>query len=158
MHSDSTLDRTFSSTWTPTLLSALRIVAGFLFIVHGTQKLFGVPVPMLGGAVELASLTGAAGLIEFVGGALLLVGLLTRPVAFLLSGEMAFAYFMRHAPQDFWPMANGGELAALYCFLFLFFSVAGGGPLSVDAWLKSHHSSEHHPPIGAEHAHAGRHA
>ena len=158
MYSDTSSSRTFHDTWTPTLLSVLRIVAGFLFIVHGTQKLFGVPVPMQGGPIALASLTGAAGMIEFAGGALLLVGLLTRPVAFLLSGEMAFAYFMRHAPQDFWPMANGGELAALYCFLFLFFSVAGPGPLSVDAWLKAHRSPEHEPPIGAEHAHAGRHA
>ena len=126
---------TFLSKWTMPLLSVLRIVAGFLFIVHGTQKLFGLPIGMPGGPASLQSLTGAAGVIEVVGGALLLLGLLTRPVAFILSGEMAFAYFMVHAPNGFWPIVNQGELAALYCFLFLYFSAAGAGPWSVDALI-----------------------
>ena len=84
----------------------------------------------------LWSLGGVAGLIELVGGALLLLGLFTRPVAFLLSGLMAFAYFIAHAPRDFWPIVNGGELAALYCFLFLYLAAAGGGPWSFDRWLR----------------------
>lgn len=126
---------TFLSRWTMPLLSGLRIVAGFLFIVHGTQKLFGVPIAMPGGPVPLQSLAGAAGVIETIGGALLLLGLLTRPIAFLLSGEMAVAYFMQHAPNDFWPIVNQGELAVLYCFLFLYFSAAGAGPWSLDALI-----------------------
>jgi putative oxidoreductase len=120
--------------WTPELLSVLRIVAAFLFIAHGTQKLFLFPAGQLSSAaVPLWSQAGAAGVIEVVGGALLLVGLFTQPVAFVLSGEMAFAYFLKHAPKDFWPVMNGGELAALYCFLFLFLAAAGGGPWSLDA-------------------------
>jgi putative oxidoreductase len=115
------------------LLSLLRIVAAFLFLAHGTQKLFGFPVASPGGPAELLSQMGIAGLLEFVGGGLLLAGLWTRPVAFLLSGEMAFAYFLVHAPQGFWPMLNGGELAALYCFLFLFLAAAGPGPWSLDS-------------------------
>jgi putative oxidoreductase len=129
----------------PDLLSVLRIVAAFLFMIHGTQKLFGVPSANPREPVELASLMGAAGLIEFVGGALLLVGLLSRPVAFLLSGEMAAAYFLRHAPQGFWPALNGGELSALYCFLFLFLAAAGPGPWSLDHVLRT---TRTHPPLG----------
>ena len=122
-----------SGSWTPALLSVLRIAAAFLFVVHGTQKLLAVPGGMPGMPVELWSLAGAAGVIESVGGVLLLLGVFTRPVAFVLSGEMAFAYFLRHAPRGFWPVLNGGELAALYCFLFLFLAAAGGGPWAIDA-------------------------
>ena len=121
----------FESTWAPRLLSVLRIVSAFLFMAHGAQKLFGFP----GGqaAVGFAfSMIGVAGILEFFGGALLAVGLFTRPVAFILSGEMAAAYFIGHAPKNLWPVLNGGELAALYSFLFLYFSAAGGGPWSVD--------------------------
>lgn len=117
----------------PYLLSLLRIMAAFAFAEHGAQKLFG----WLGGThFPLFSLLGAAGVLEFFGGLLLLVGLYTRPVAFLLSGQMAFAYFMQHAPKGFWPVRNGGELALLYCFLFLYFAAAGGGPLSLDAVVR----------------------
>ena len=121
--------------WAPQLLSSLRIVAGFLFIAHGTQKLFGFPAPMPV-QMSLASIVGAAGIIEFVGGALLLAGLFTRPVAFILSGEMAVAYFRSHVERSFWPLLNGGELAALYSFLFLFLAAAGGGPWSADALIR----------------------
>ena len=121
--------------WTPRLLSVLRIVAGFLFMAHGTQKWLGFPVPRPSPTV-LWSLSGVAGLLELVGGFLLLLGLFTRPVAFVLSGLMAFAYFIGHAPNDFWPIVNRGELAVLYCFAFLYLSAAGGGPWSVDRWLR----------------------
>lgn len=119
-----------SGTWSPRVLSVLRIVTALLFIPHGTQKLFGVP-----GAQEavpaLVSMMGVAGILECIGGLLILVGVFTRPVAFLLSGEMAVAYFTAHAPRGFWPILNGGELAALYCFVFLYLAVAGGGPWSL---------------------------
>jgi putative oxidoreductase len=121
--------------WTPRMLSVLRIVAGFLFIAHGTQKWLDFPVPR-GSPITLLSLSGAAGVLELVGGALLLVGLYTRPVAFVLSGLMAFAYFIAHAPAGFWPIVNRGELAALYSFLFLYLAAAGGGPWSLDRWLR----------------------
>ena len=121
--------------WTPQLLSVLRIVTAFLFIEHGMQKWLNFPVPAKA-PVELMSLAGAAGMLELVGGALLLVGLFTRPVAFLMSGLMAFAYFIAHAPQGFWPLVNHGELAALYCFVFLYLSAAGAGPWSLDNWLR----------------------
>ena len=118
--------------WSPYLLSALRIVAGFLFLAHGTQKLFAFPAgPM--GPVALWSQFGVAGLLELVGGTLLVLGLFTRLAAFVLAGEMAFAYFSVHAPKGFWPIANGGELAALYCFIFLYLAATGGGPWSADA-------------------------
>jgi putative oxidoreductase len=118
----------------PQALSVLRIVAALLFISHGTQKLFGVP-PMPGGAppVELMSIFGLAGLIETVGGTLLLLGLISRFVAFVMCGEMAVAYFMVHAPRGFLPLVNGGEPAVLYCFIFLFIVVAGPGVWSLDA-------------------------
>jgi putative oxidoreductase len=122
--------------WTPYLLSVLRIVAGFLFIPHGTQKLFGAPVAEPRDPAALGSLIGVAGLIEIVGGILLMLGLFTRPVAFLVSGEMAVAYFRAHAPQSFWPILNHGELAALYCFLWFFYAAAGAGPWSLDAILR----------------------
>lgn len=117
----------------PYALSFLRIVSGFLFLAHGVQKLFGA----LGGqAVQPGSLPFAAGILEGAGGLLLMLGLFTRPIAFLLSGQMAVAYFMAHAPNAFWPILNRGELAALYCFVFLYLSVAGPGPLSLDRVLR----------------------
>jgi putative oxidoreductase len=106
----------------------LRIMTGFLFMPHGAQKLFG----FLGPQKELFSLIGVAGVLELFGGALILVGFMTRPVAFVLSGLMAFAYFMGHAGDGFWPLQNRGELAVLYCFVFLFLAAAGGGAWSID--------------------------
>lgn len=124
------------SSWAPLLLSLVRIVAAFGFLTHGTQKLFGVPALEPRNGVELMSMMGLAGAIETAGGALLLIGLFTRPVAFLCAGQMAAAYFMVHASQSFWPLLNGGELASVYCFLFLYLSAAGAGPLSVDAMMR----------------------
>jgi len=121
----------FSSQWAPRILSLLRIVTAFLFMQHGGQKLFGFPAP-LQAAPPLFSLIGVAGILELFGGLLMLIGLFSRPVAFLLSGEMAVAYFMAHAPQGFWPLLNKGELAVMYCFIFLYLFVAGGGSWSVD--------------------------
>jgi putative oxidoreductase len=118
--------------WSSILLSLARMVAGFGLMTHGTQKLFGVPTIEPRAAVELMSRAGAAGIIETFGGALLIVGLLTRPVAFLCSGLMAFAYFIAHAPRNFWPVLNGGELPAMYCFFFLYLAAAGPGVLSLD--------------------------
>lgn len=117
--------------WAPRVLSVLRIISGFLYIEHGMMKLLSFPAPFPR-PVELFSLIGFAGVLELFGGALVLVGLFTRPVAFILSGEMAFAYFMAHASKSFWPILNGGELAVLYCFVFLYFAFAGGGASSVD--------------------------
>lgn len=124
------------SSWASVLLSLVRIVAAFGLLTHGTQKLFGVPTVDPRAGVELLSRAGTAGIIETVGGTLLLVGLFTRPVAFLCSGLMAAAYFIAHAPRNFWPILNGGELAAVYCFLFLYLAAAGGGALSLDGWLR----------------------
>ena len=121
--------------YAPYALSVLRIIAGFLFLQHGTQKLFAFPMPPSGGKPPLASLYGVAGLFEFAGGTLIMIGLLTRPVAFLLSGQMAVAYFTVHAPQGFWPAKNQGEAAVLFCFLFLYFAFSGPGPWSLDALL-----------------------
>ena len=125
----------FAETWRPQLLSVLRIVTALLFIPHGTAKLFGWPHVAYFDNLEIFSLMGVAGLLEGFGGLLLLVGLFTRPVAFVLSGLMAAAYFMGHAGDGFWPLLNGGELAALYSFVFLYFVTAGGGAWSVDAQL-----------------------
>lgn len=119
--------------WSPWLLSLLRIVVAFLFIAHGTQKLFGMPVIDPRTPVALMSLAGLAGVLEVFGGGLMLIGLYARPVAFILSGEMAFAYFISHAPRNFWPGLNGGEPAVLFCFIFLYLAAAGPGPWSVDA-------------------------
>ncbi len=113
-------------------LNLLRIVAGFLLLQHGLQKLFG----LLGReAVTLVSLSGIAGVLEFFGGVAILIGLATRPVAFVLSGLLAAAYFMVHAGKGFWPIQNGGELAALFSFVFLYLSTMGGGNFSIDGWL-----------------------
>jgi len=122
----------FYATWTPRLLSVLRIIAGFLLMAHGAQKLFGFLAPPGMPAATMGSLMWVAGVLEFFGGLLILIGLFTRPVAFVLSGLMAVAYFMAHAPGGFWPLQNKGELAVLYCFVFLFFAVAGAGLWSVD--------------------------
>jgi putative oxidoreductase len=131
------------SSWTPYLRSVLRIMAAFSFITHGTQKLFAVPSAMPPRPpVELMSLFGVAGVLEVVGGSLLLLGLFTRPVAFILSGQMAVAYFMVHFPQSFWPVLNGGEPAMLFCFVFLYLAAAGAGPWSLDALLRPDRSSE----------------
>lgn len=127
-----------TSRWTslaPYLLSIIRITAAFLFVQYGTTKLFAYPAAVMpgGGTASLTSLAGVAGALELVGGALLLVGLFTRPVAFLLSGEMAVAYFIAHAAQGFWPVLNGGAPAVFFAFLWLYVSAAGPGPWSIDA-------------------------
>jgi len=111
-------------------------MSAFVFTLHGTQKLFGFPGATPLPSSRLLSLLGVAGILEVFGGALMALGLFTRPVAFILSGEMAVAYFRQHAPRGFWPILNGGELAILFCFLWLFFSVAGPGPISVDALVR----------------------
>jgi putative oxidoreductase len=117
------------------LQAVLRIVAAFMFLLAGTMKLFAFPagVPPNGGTVPLASQMGIGALLEVVGGGLLVLGLFTRPVAFILSGEMAVAYFQFHFPQGVWPNLNGGIPAVLYCFLWLYFSAAGAGTWSLDA-------------------------
>ena len=129
---------TLASRWialTPYLLSVLRIIAAFLFVLYGTTKLLAWPGPIMpgGGTVPLLTRAWIAGLLEMGGGGLLLFGLFTRPVAFLLAGEMAFAYFIGHAGNGFWPVLNGGAPAVIFCFLWLYISAAGGGPWSVDA-------------------------
>ena len=115
-------------------LTLLRVVAGLLFMQHGAQKLFGA----LGGhqVDTLLSRAGLAGVLEFFGGLLVALGLFTRPVAFILAGEMTVAYFTQHAPKGFWPIMNKGELAALYCFVFLFLAAHGGGAFSLDRFWR----------------------
>jgi putative oxidoreductase len=117
--------------WQPRLLSLLRIVTALLLLQHGTAKLFGFPHVAMFDGLKLFSLVGVAGILEFLGGLLLLLGLFTRPVAFILSGEMAAAYFIAHAQKSFFPILNGGELAVLYCFVLLYLAAAGGGPWSL---------------------------
>ena len=117
--------------WQLAVLSMLRIVTAFLFMQHGTQKMFSFPAPAHN-PFDFFSLLGVAATLEVIGGYFLLIGLFTRPIAFLLSGQMAFAYFIAHSPKAFWPLLNGGELAIMFCFVFLYFSVAGGGAWSVD--------------------------
>jgi putative oxidoreductase len=120
------------------VLAALRVMAGLMLLQHGVQKWLGLLLPPdrpWNGAPELLSRPGFSGVLELAGGALLTIGLFARPVAFVLSGLMAFAYFLAHAPDGFWPILNGGELAALYCFVFLAFWAVGPGRYSVDAWL-----------------------
>jgi putative oxidoreductase len=129
------MDNTLPSVWAPRLLSILRIVAALIFMEHGTQKLLGFPASENPGP-PLFSLFGLAGILEMVGGALLALGLFTRPIAFILSGMMAVAYWMAHAPQSFYPVNNGGDAAILFCFVFLYLFAAGPGPWSLDAWLR----------------------
>jgi putative oxidoreductase len=117
----------------PQMLSILRIVAALLYLQHPFAKFFKTPHVAALDNLQLFSLIGLAGAIELVGSILLIIGLFTRPVAFILSGEMAVAYFMAHAPGGFFPLTNGGEPAVLYCFVFLYFVFAGPGPWSVDA-------------------------
>ena len=126
------MDRTkLIAEWTPRMLSILRIVAALLFMEHGTAKLLGFP-PGPNPAPALFTLIWVQGVIELVGGVLLAIGLFTRPVAFILAGDMAVAYFMAHAPRSFYPLLNGGDLAITYCFIFLYLAVAGGGIWSLD--------------------------
>ena len=130
------------SSFGPQLQSVLRIVAALIYVVAGTVILFAFPVgmPPNGGTAPLTSQIGLGGALEVIGGGLLVLGLFTRPVAFLLSGEMAVAYFQFHAPQSLWPNVNGGIPAALYCFLWLYFSAAGPGPWSLDAMIRRRRS------------------
>ncbi|HET6147268.1 MAG TPA: DoxX family protein [Polyangia bacterium] len=122
------------SSFAPQLLSLLRIIAAFMFILAGTTKLFAFPSAMPGGmTAHPPSEIWVAGVLETFGGALLLLGLFTRPIAFVLAGQMAVAYFQFHFPNSFWPTVNGGVSAALYCFVWLYLSAAGGGPWSLDA-------------------------
>ena len=123
---------TLASAWAPRLLSLLRIVAALIFMEHGTQKLFGFPPPMGGAGPAAFSLIWFAAVLELGGGLLLLLGLFTRPVAFVLSGEMAVAYWMAHAPRSPFPAINGGDSAILYCFVFLYIAAAGAGAWSVE--------------------------
>ena len=116
----------------PQMRSILRIVTGLLFLQHGTQKFFGFPDASKGAVESFVSLMGLAGAIEFIGGILFIIGLFTRPVAFIAAGFTAVAYWMAHAPQGFYPIMNMGELAILYCFVLLYFVTAGPGPWSVD--------------------------
>jgi putative oxidoreductase len=135
---DSGLLRRWRS-WAPYLLSVLRVMAALLFIEPGSAKLFAFPVAIMpgGGTAAIGSLPGIAGILEVFGGLCLLLGLFTRPVAFVLSGEMAVAYFKGHAPHGFWPIVNHGELAIIFCFLWLYFSATGPGRWSVDAVVRN---------------------
>jgi len=123
----------FLQAWSPRVLSLLRIMTGLLFMEHGTAKLLGFPNVPDFAKLELASLIGVSGILELVGGALIVIGLFTRVTAFVLCGMMAAAYFLAHAQQGFFPLLNLGELAILYCFVFLYFVFAGGGAWSIDA-------------------------
>lgn len=122
----------FYAAWVPRMLSVLRVVSGFLFLQHGTQKLLGLPLP----SHTPGTFMLFAGGLEFVGGLMIAFGLFTRPASFVLSGMMAVAYFTVHAAQGFLPIVNRGEPAVLYCFLFLFLAVAGGGAWGLDGWLR----------------------
>ena len=127
------LSNAFFAIWTPRVLSVLRIVTAYLYVMHGTAKLLGFPHVASFDKLQVFSLIGLAGILELVGGALLLIGLFTRPVAFVLCGEMAFAYFMGHAPHGLNPITNQGELAVLFCFAFLYIAAHGSGIWSVDS-------------------------
>ncbi len=122
-------------TWEPRMLSVLRFVAGLCFLDHGTEKLLGFPPAAMFAHLHLASLIGVQGVIELVGGALVCIGLFTRPAAFILSGDMAVAYFMVHFQKGFFPALNGGDAAILYCFIFFYLFVAGAGVWSLDRLL-----------------------
>jgi putative oxidoreductase len=128
--------RRLETVWAPRVLSVLRIVAALLFMEHGTQKLLAFP-PSPNPGPALLSLSGIAGVFELFGGALLAAGLFTRPVAFILSGEMAIGYWMVHAPRSFFPILNGGDAAILYCVVFLYLAFAGSGVWSMDAMRKA---------------------
>jgi putative oxidoreductase len=127
------INDSFASSWAPRLLSILRITTAFTFLQHGSAKLLGFPQVEMFANLQIASIYGVAGILELVGGVLLLIGLFSRPVAFILSGMMAVAYFMAHNDPFFSPMLNGGEAAYLFCFVFLYLAAAGPGPWSVDA-------------------------
>jgi|SRR6266498_2214821 len=127
------MDFMFLSRWAPQILSILRIMTAALFFAHGSAKLFGFPQVEMFAGLQLFSLMGFTGVLELVGGILLIIGLFSRLTAFILSGEMAVAYFMEHAPANFHPMLNQGEPAILFCFIFLYIAAAGPGPWSVDA-------------------------
>jgi len=126
----------FLDRYTSLLLSVLRIMTGLLLLQHGTTKYLNIPVSPMNNASPM-TMGGFAGILELVGGVLLILGLFTRPVAFILSGMLAVAYFYAHAPQGFYPILNGGELAALYCFVLLYIAAAGGGSLSLDKAIRS---------------------
>jgi putative oxidoreductase len=132
---DDVISNAVLATWSPRQLSVLRIVAALLFLQHGLAKLLHFPHVAMFDQLQLFSLLGLAGVIELVGSVLLLIGLFTRPAAFIMSGEMAVAYFMAHAPRGFFPILNQGELALLFCFVFVYLAAASGGPWSVDAAL-----------------------
>lgn len=121
-----------TTAWSPHVLGVLRIVTAFLFMSHGMAKILHIPFQPQYANLSILSLVGVAGLLELVGGALVLVGLFTRPVAFILSGEMAVAYFSAHAPRAFLPLLNQGDAAVLYCFIFLYLAFAGAGSWSLD--------------------------
>jgi putative oxidoreductase len=127
--------QSFSTTWSPRWLGVLRIIAGLMFMEHGLSKYFAFPTPSPA-TFHVLGLLGLAGALEIVCGGLVAIGLFARVAAFIASGEMAVAYFMSHAPRAFFPLANGGELAILYCFVFLYIALEGGGPWSVDAMRK----------------------
>ena len=129
--------RTTLQAWSPQMLSVLRIVAGLLFVQHGSAKLLHVPYQAMFAHLQLMSLLGVQGVIELVGGGLLTIGLFSRPVAFILSGDMAVAYFIAHFPRSWLPILNGGDLAVLFCFSFLYLWVAGPGAWSLDALLRA---------------------
>jgi putative oxidoreductase len=122
--------------WSPRALSVFRIITGLMIIEHGMAKLLGFPSVPAFAKLQPFSLIGAAGFIELIGGALLILGLFTQPAAFILAGEMAFAYFIAHAPKSFYPLVNGGTLAIAYCFACLYLATAGAGPWSLDAAMK----------------------
>ena len=138
--------------WVHRMQGLLRLVTGLLFMQHGVQKLFGLLGGMggSGATADFGSIYWVAGVMETFGGALIVLGLLTRPVAFLVAGEMAYAYFTRHLPDNPWPILNNGELAALYCFIFLFFFAAGAGAWSIDALIRRRRFPEPVPASRSE--------
>jgi putative oxidoreductase len=122
--------------WAPRILSVLRIVGGLLLLQYGLAKLFSWPAVKMFENLPWLSLYGVAGMFELIGGTLLILGLFTGPVAFVLSGEMAAAFFIEHFPRSFFPLLNHGDLAVILCFTFLYLAIAGGGPWSLDALLR----------------------